>query len=344
MNSSRFTFPAGIAAIVCATAAAVFVSGAAPAHVTIVPSAPLSAIIKAALVQAPGNFAGWRAGTKTVASDGITYSPSPAMKRICVACDLADEYATADTGERYTLTFQWIVPPAWSRAQVIAYIQVHIGELLPNFTASQGTNDSGESWFDWSKGTPVEFVYVRTFTDKTENGFEVRVGHYMQNSAHYVPYARLSAPQRDDLAKAVRNFVQLGVQNGSDNFLSLRGPAKDKDKNYFDTSVSFGEFMGSCDVDGIFSDEHASGGTSKWILECTTPSLGGTKSDVEAVIQSAIVDALPGGFTVTTDPKYLGTSDFRWDRSSDTMDVELWAFDNSDGTFDYHVEIYHFTS
>jgi hypothetical protein len=344
MNSPRFAVPSNLTAVTLATLAAVLVSGAAPAHMTIVPSAPLSTIVRAALVQAPGNFAAWRAGTKSTASDGITYKASPAMTRICAACDVADEYATAENDERYALTFRWIVPNSWSRAQVIAYIQVHVGELLPNFTASQGTNDSGESWFDWSKGTPVQFVYVRTFSDKTENGFEVRVGHYLQKSVHYTPYARLSATQRGDLAKAVRNFVQLGVQNGSDNFLSLRGPEKDKDKNFFDTSVSFGEFMGTCDVDGIFSDEHASGGTSKWILECTTPSLGGTKNDVEAVIQSAVADALPGGFVVTTDPKYLGTSDYRWDRSSDTMDVEVWAYDNSDGTFDYHVEIYHFTS
>ena len=327
-----------------AACAAVLVTGATPAHVTIVPSAPLATIVRAALVQAPGNFTAWRAGTKSVASDSIAYKPSSEMSRICSTCDLADEFATADTGERVALTFQWIVPNAWSRAQTIAYIQIHIGELVPNFTASQGTNDSGESWFDWSKGTPTEFVYVRTFEDKSGNGFEVRVGHYLQKSVHYTPYARLNAAQRDGLAKAVRIFVQLGVQNGSDNFSSLRGSATDKDNNFFDTNVSFGEFLKPCDVDGIFSSEHTSGGTSKWILECTTPSLGGAKSDVEAIIQSAVAAALPEGFVVTTDPKYLGTSDFRWDRSADTMDVEVWAFDNNDGTFDYHVQMYHFTS
>ncbi len=266
------------------------------------------------------------------------------MKRICSTCDVADEYATANSDERYALSFQWIVPNSWSRAQTIAYIQIHIGELVPTFTASQGTNDSGESWFDWSKGTPTEFVYVRTFTDKSGNGFEVRVGHYLQNSVHYVPYARLSATQRDGLAKAVRNFVQLGVQNGSDNFFSLRGQATDKKNNVFDTNVSFGEFMRTCDVDGIFADEHASGGTSKWILECTTPSLGGAKSDIEGIIRAAIVDALPSGFAVPTDPTYLGLSDYRWDRYSDSMDVQVTANNNDDGTFDYHIEIYHFTS
>jgi hypothetical protein len=344
MKPNSYPSPSYLAAVTFAAVAAVLVSGAAPARVAIVPSAPLATIVRAAIVQAPGNFAAWRAGTKTSTSDGILYKPSAAMKRICSTCDVADEYATANSDERYALSFQWIVPNSWSRAQTIAYIQIHIGELVPTFTASQGTNDSGESWFDWSKGTPTEFVYVRTFTDKSGNGFEVRVGHYLQNSVHYVPYARLSATQRDGLAKAVRNFVQLGVQNGSDNFFSLRGQATDKKNNVFDTNVSFGEFMRTCDVDGIFADEHASGGTSKWILECTTPSLGGAKSDIEGVIRAAIVDALPSGFAVPTDPTYLGLSDYRWDRYSDSMDVQVTANNNDDGTFDYHIEIYHFTS
>ncbi|HEY7981049.1 MAG TPA: hypothetical protein VID19_06165 [Candidatus Eremiobacteraceae bacterium] len=344
MKSHSFPGPSYLAAMAFAACAAFLVTGSAPAPGVIVPSAPLATIVRAALVQAPGNFAAWRAGTRRSSADGIVYKPTAAMNHICTACDVIDEFATADSDERYALTFQWIVPTSWSRAQTIAYIQVHIGELMPNFTASQGTDDSGESWFDWSKGTPTEFVYVKTFSEKSGSGFEVRVGHYLQKSVHFTPYARLSATQRDALAKAVRNFVQLGVQNGSDNFVSLRGAATDKDNNFFDTSVAFGEFLKSCDVDGIFSAEHASGGTSKWILECTTPSLGGTKSDVEAIIQSAVAAALPDGFVVTTDPKYLGTSDFRWDRSSDTMDVEVWAFDNNDGTFDYHVQMYHFTS
>jgi hypothetical protein len=344
MQSHRFSISRYAPAFVFAACAAVLVTGAAPARVPIVPSAPLSTIVREALVQAPGNFAAWRAGPKSSGADGITYKPSAALKRFCTASDLADEFATANSDERYALSFQWIVPNTWSRAQTIAYIQIHIGELVPTFTASQGTNDDGESWFDWSKGTPTEFVYVRTFTDKSGNGFEVRVGHYLQKSLHYIPYARLSATQRDGLAKAVRNFVQLGVQNGADNFLSLRGPATDKVNNVFDTSVAFGEFLKPCDVDGIYANEHASGGTSKWILECTTPSLGGAKSDIEAVIRAAIVDALPSGFAVPTDPTYLSLSDYRWDRYSDSMDVQVNAEDNNDGTFDYHIQIYHFTS
>ena len=330
MKSHPFPSRSSLAAAAIAACAAALVTGAAPARVPIVPSAPLATIVRAALVQAPGNFAAWRAGTKNSNANGVYYKQSAAMQHICSACDVTDEFATADSDERYALTFQWIVPNAWSRAQTLAYIQLHVGALVPTFTATQGTNEDGESWFDWSKGKPTEFVYVRTFTDTTGNGFEVRVGHYLQKNVHYTPYARLSAGQRDGLAKAVRNFVQLGVQNGSDNFLSLRGPVYAKDKNFFDTNVSFGEFLKSCDVDAVLFD-HPSDGTSKWILECTTPSLGGAKSDIEAVIQAAIVDALPSGFSLTTDPTYASLSDYRWDRSSDSMDVQVNAEDNRSG-------------
>lgn len=344
MDSNRSQSTTVAKATASAACAALLLIGAAPPHAQVDTPAQLSGIVQAALSQAPANFAAWRAGVKSADSDGVSYKPSTVLLRLCPVCGVADEFASADSDERYTVTFNWLVAKSWSRAQTIAFIQQRIGELLPKFSAQQGTNDDGESWFDWSTATPKEFVYVVTFSDSTGNGFEVRVGHYVPTNLHYTKYARLSAAQRANLAKAIRNFVQLGVQNGADNFTSLRGPATDKDNNYFDANVSFGEFMTHCVVDGIFADENASGGTSKWILECDTPSLGGAKIDVEAVIQSAIIDALPGGFTATTDPKYLGLSDYRWDRSSDSISVEMSSNDNHDGTLDYNIYIYHFKS
>ncbi len=341
-NSSRITTFAG--ATLSAVGAALLIVAAAPPHALIDTSAQLSGLVKSALSHAPANFATWRAGVKTADSDGVSFKQSMAFLRICPGCKVADEFASADSDERYVVTFDWLVAKSWSRAQTNAFIEQRIGELIPTFSGQQGTNDDGESWFDWTKSPLKEFVYVVTFAGTKGNGFEVRVGHYLPKSLHYTKYARLSAAQRTDLTNAVRNFVQLGVQNASNDFTSLRGHATDKDNNYFDANVSFGEFMTRCVVDGIFSNESTSGGTSKWILECDTPSLGGSKSDVEAVIQSAIVNALPGGFTPTTDPKYLGISDYRWDRSSDTIAVEVSSSDNHDGTLDYNIYIYHFKS
>ena len=344
MDSKWSRIPTFAGATASALCAALMIFGAAPPRAQVDTPAQLSGIVQAALSQAPANFAAWRAGVKTADSDSVSYKPSAVLARLCPVCSVSDEFATADADERYAVTFDWLVAKSWSRAQTIAFIQQRIGELLPKFSAQQGTNDDGESWFDWTKGSPKEFVYVVTFSGSTGNGFDVRVGHYVATNLHYTKYARLSAAQRTDLTNAVRNFVQLGVQNASNDFASLRGHATDKDNNYFDANVSFGEFMTHCVVDGIFANESTSDGTSKWILECDTPSLGGSKSDIEAVIQSAIVDALPGGFTATTDPKYLGLSDYRWDRSSDSISVEVSSNDNHDGTLDYNIYIYHFKS
>jgi hypothetical protein len=318
--------------------------GATPTVQSTDGGAQLSSLVGAALAQAPVNFAAWRAGAKTADENQVTYNLSPVIKRTCPICGIFDEFAEANDDERYAFQFNWKVPKSWSRAQTLAYIELHVGSLVPSFAATQGTNDSGDSWFDWEKKSAHQFVYVETYSTSKSNGFMVRVGHYLPTNLHWVPYAHLTSTQRDDLAKAVRNFVQIGIQNGSDNFMSLRGKPTNKAKTYFDTSVTFGDLMKYCDVNGDFANESASGGTSKWFLECDTPSLGGAKSDIIAIIQTAIANALPSDFAATTDPTYLGTMDYRWDRSSDSIAVEVSAFDNNDGTFYYHVQVVHFTS
>ena len=72
--------------------------------------------------------------------------------------------------------------------------------------------------------------------------------------------------------------------------------------------------------------------------------MGGAKADILELIRSAVATALPSGFVPTTDPKDLGIADYRWDRSSDSTEVELSSGDESDGTIEYHIEIYHFTT
>jgi hypothetical protein len=327
-------------AIAIALCSTILAAGAAPPQTPAQVAAQLTSIVAAALPQAPLNFAAWRAGHGAANTSGVNFKPTAALTRLCGDCYVADEYATADTDEKYALTFDWIVPKSWSRAKTIAYIQQTVGESLSSgYTATQGTHTDGEAWFDWWKSSNKSFVYVETMSGKTQNGFEVRVGHYLKSNLHYVPYAKLSASQRTDLGNAVRNLVQLGVQNGADNFTSLRGKMVDKD--FYDTNMSFGEYLSNCDVSGIFFAS-ASEGTSKWVLSCSTPSLGGAKSDVEEVIRAAAAQALPEGFTSTTDPKYLFLNDYRWDRSTDVLSVDVMSSDNNDGTLEYTVSIYHY--
>jgi len=336
-----------IVAAICATLVFFFItipsSRAATTHPAVETSV-LNGAVTGSIAEAPKYFHDWLNGVKASDVYGVAYKPTSLMQRICPTCVVEDEFATADTGERYAVTFYWNVPLAWTRAKTLVFIQQTIGEKLPSYTMTQGTDDNSENWFDWTKGSPVQFVYVKTFTESKTKGFEVRIGHYLAKNLHYTPYAILSSQQRTGLTDAVKNFVQLAVQNADDNFTSLRGKPTDKDDNYFDTNVSFGEFMTSCDVDGVFSTLSGSDTTPKWILECETPSLGGDKSDVEEIIRAAAANAVPGDFTVTTDPKYTSMLDYRWDRSSDSVSVEISSYDNGDGTFTYHVEIYHFLS
>jgi hypothetical protein len=307
-------------------------------------TAVLTSALRSAISQAPSNFGAWRKGVNKADAYGVAYKPTASMRQQCPTCVVKDEFATADTDERYAVTFYWDVSKSWSRAQTLAYIQRNIGGLMPNYKMEQGTNSDGDNWFYWAKGAPVQFVYVRTFTNANFSGFEVRIARYLPKNLHYVPYAVLSSTQRTDLANAVKNYVQLGVQNATTNFYTLRGKASDKNNNYFDTNVSFGEYMASCSVDGIFSDLTGAGTTAKWILECNTPTLGGAKSNIEEIIRSAVSTALPSGFSLTTDPVYASLSDFRWDRYADLISVEIMSIDNNDGTFTYHVQIYHFLS
>jgi len=34
--------------------------------------------------------------------------------------------------------------------------------------------------------------------------------------------------------------------------------------------------------------------------------------------------------------------DYRWDRSSDTISIDIFAHDNGDGTFEYNLSILHY--
>ncbi|HEY5340128.1 MAG TPA: hypothetical protein VIK27_03805, partial [Candidatus Aquilonibacter sp.] len=315
--------------------------GAAPSVLALSTPRRLVAIMLPALAQGSANFASLHGGVSSTDDSDIYYKLAPAFKKICPGCTIADEFASANAGERYTVSGNWPVPLTWTLAQKDAYISKYLAPLVSGYKLSHGKNDDGEHWFDWLSATHM-FVYVETYHSKTTNGFSIRVGHYIPTSVHFEKWVKLSTDQRDGLSKAVASFVQLGVQNGADNFTALRGKATGKDNNYFDPSVSFGDILNSCDIDGIFatSDETH----PRWFFECETRDLGAPKSEMLELIRQAVAGALPYGFTVTTDPQYLGTNDYRWDRSSDSVAVWIWTYDNDDGTTDYHIQIAHFLS
>jgi hypothetical protein len=336
-------------AIVLGLCIAVLASGGSPAAraAASVPTTPqqLHKVMVATLAAVPRYFAPLRGPVKSTGEGEILFTLSASFAKLCPGCAVTDEYATAQNNERFAVTGNWPVPPAWTNAQKIAYIQTNIAPLVKGYAYTHGKTSDGQLWFEWLKGSPATFVYLETYRNKSYNGIQIRVGHYVPVNINYVKWARLTADQRTDLSSGVERLVTAGTNYGAQNFAPLRGAATDKDNNYFHVNQTFGSVLTDCDVDGIFADEGSSGGTGKWILECQTPYVGGTKADILELIRSAIASALPSGFVPTTDPKYLGTADYRWDRSSDLTEVELSTSDPlSDGTITYYIRIYHFTT
>jgi hypothetical protein len=300
----------------------------------------LVTIVRTAMAQAPLNYASSR-GPSHGDDYEMKYAVAGALARVCPHCVISDEFADAKDSERWVAQFSWDVPVAWSDAQIVKYARGLLSPLLPGYTLSAGKNDYG-LWNEWYKKANGTFVYIETERTKTHADFMVRVGHFLPKAVHYTKWGQpLNATQRAEFAKEIHNFVQIGVQNAGDNFASLRGKAFGTDGMLFDANIAFGEYLTGCDISGITG---GSGVTGKWVYSCDTPALTGAKSDMLEVIRTAVYDALPSGFSADTDPQYLFLSDYRWDRSSDSLSAMISSFDNNDGTFTYHVEIYHFTS
>jgi hypothetical protein len=310
-----------------------------------IPATPeqLHKILTTVIAAAPAYFVSLRGSVRSTVANGTFFNLTPAFAKICPGCDATDEFATAQTDERFVMQGNWPLPLRTTLAQKAAFVQKTFAPLTKGYSYKHGKNDDGELWFQWEKGSPTTFVYLETYHSKTTSGIQMRIGHFVSANVNYVPWARLTPAQRTDLTNGVVELVTAGEAAGAGNFASLRGAATDKDNNYFHVNQTFGTVLTGCDVDGVFSNlGGSSGGTGKWILECDTPPLGNPKADVLELLRSAIASALTDNFTATTDPKYLQDSAYRWDRSSDAISVEISSYDNSDGTATYHITIYHY--
>src|SRR5665213_1350831 len=102
-----YRFSTRLRTITCALCVGLLVAGAAPPRASVDLAAQLNGLVRAALSQAPVNFAGWRTVQKSVGKDGVTFKLSATMKKLCPVCNVADEYASANTDERYTVMFDW---------------------------------------------------------------------------------------------------------------------------------------------------------------------------------------------------------------------------------------------
>lgn len=298
------------------------------------------ALVRATLAQTPTHFAAYRGAVSGTSDNEAIYKTAGRLTALCEYCTLTDEFADTKVDERWVVQTHWTTGKSWTQAQTASHVQGLIAPLVVGFTRSEGGSD-GSLWTDWFNKKTRAFVYISTDSEKGIAGFEIRIGRYMAKNVHYGKWSRpLTSGQRSDLVKALQNFVQMAVPNGANNFSALRGKAVGKSGDFFDSSVTFGDILSNCNVSAVAA---ASNVTGKWIFECETPAIVGTKSDVEELIRSTLWIALPGGFTSTTDPSLL-INDYRWDRSSDQLALTLDAYDYGDGSFKYTISFYHFTS
>lgn len=301
----------------------------------------LVAFVRTTLAQTPTHFAAYRGAASGTSDDEAVYKIVGRLAPLCKYCTLTDEFADAKVDERWVVQAHWTTGKAWSQAQTAAHVQTLLDPMLAGYARTEGADDDGALWTDWYNKKTRAFVYISTDSEKGIAGFEIRIGRYTAKNVHYGKWSRpLTSGQRADLVKALRNFVALGVQNGSANFSALRGKPVGKGGDFFDADVAFGDILSSCDITGIEGGNQVTG---KWIFECETPAIVGAKSDVEELIRSTLWIALPGGFTSTTDSSLL-LSDYRWDQSYSNLAVTLDSYDYGDGSFKYTISFYHFTT
>lgn len=332
----RMRIPSAVAACLMLAAGNAAPSSGAPSSDDV----HLIAVVRAALTQTPTYFAVYRGAASNTSDDEASYKTVGKLAALCRYCTLTDEYADAQTNERWVVQTHWTTGKPWTQAQTAAHVQALLAPLVVGFTRTEGGSD-GALWTDWFDKKTRAFVYISTDSEKGIAGFEIRIGRYTAKNAHYGKWSRpLTSGQRADLVKALQNFVQVGLQNGAANFSALRGKPYGKNGDFFDADISFGDILSSCDISGVAAGAQVAG---KWIFSCDTPAIVGPKSDVEELIRSTLWDALPGGFTSTTDSSLLIT-DYRWDQSYSNLAVTLDSYDYGDGSFKYTISVYHFTT
>jgi hypothetical protein len=133
----------------------------------------------------------------------------------------------------------------------------------------------------------------------------------------------------EELTANAKSFVRIGISRGEGNFAAIRGAQVGETINKttdFHVTMSFGETLGGCRI-VAFGEPN-----DLWELTCTTGTFNVSKEKMLGLLRPAIQAALPDDFSVTTDPSFLIANDYRWERRSDNLSVEL-SCTSDNGTF-----------
>ena len=299
------------------------------------PHVALGTFVKSALPHAAQNFTGVRGAKYDSDTYYVEYKIVPGSLA-CTTCRVWDQYARGTYRENWYVQDRW--NSTWTTAKTEKWVMSQLKPVLTGYALKRTVKYSYPTLV-W-RNEANSWVYVDMF----KGGFTLRVGHDVVNAAH-----TLSPPskvQLQQLGNAVSNMMRLALPDAVNNFASLRGTGKKKDilgEDSYPLNGSFGPMFRKCDISDVSNGFGLKDFQPKWVLNCDTVSMAGTKAGLEETVRSAVYNALPGTYTAVTDASALLLDDYRWDNSDARVSVNIGSYEN-DGIVSFNISMFHFAS
>jgi hypothetical protein len=293
----------------------------------------LGTFVRSILPMAGQNFAPMRGAKYDSDTYYAEYKPLP--KALCTACKIYDQYARGKYRENWYVNDRWNT--TWTIPKTEAYIRAQLGPVLSAFSLHRTVSYSYPT-LTWRNPANAQWVVIDVYKDS----FNVEIGRDLAKPVHVLnPPSKIQLQQ---LSSGVSNLMRLALPDAANNFASLRAPGKKKDilgEDSYQLNASFGSMMGKCDISNVTNGYGFKDFQPKWVLNCQTVSMAGTKAALEEPVRAAVYAAIPSGFTAITDASALLLDDYRWDNSDTAVSVNLGSNENK-GVVSFNISIFHF--
>ncbi len=314
--------------IVCLASILVLL-GAAPKP----PKVSLGTFMRSILPMAAQNFAPVRGAKYRWDTSYVAYTAAP-KATICGACKIYDEYARGKYPENWYVDDRWT--STWTMAKNEAYVRAQLAPVLSGYALHRTVSYSYPTLT--YRNPSNHWVTV----DFYKGFFNVRVGRDLAKAVHVLnPPSKVQLQQ---LSSGASNLIRLALPDAVNNFAALRAPGKTKGifgEDSYQLNASFGSMFKSCDISNVTNGFGFKDFQPKWVLNCRTVSMAGTKATLEEPVRAAIYAAIPGGYTAITDASALFLDDYRWDNTDSMVSVSVGS-NESKGVVSFNISIFHF--
>jgi hypothetical protein len=297
------------------------------------PKVSLGTFVRSVLPMAADNFTAVRGARYRWDTYYVEYSASP-KAMTCRACKIYDEYARGTYPENWYVDDRWT--STWTTAKNEAYVRAQLAPVLSGYSLHRTVSYSYPTLT--YRNSRNEWVTV----DFYKEAFTVRIGHDLAKAVHVLnPPSKIQLQQ---LSSGASNLMRLALPDAVNNFASLRAPGKTKDilgEDSYPLNASFGSMFKKCDLSNITNGYGFKDFQPKWVLNCQTVSMAGTKAALEEGVRAAVYAAIPGSFTAVTDASALFLDDYRWDNSDSMVSVNIGS-NESKGVVSFNISIFHF--